>query len=676
MAKKIPTKLEKHGHSRVDDYYWLRDRNDPEVLAYLAAENEYSDRIMAHTKPLEEKLFEEIKARIKQTDMSVPYKRDGYFYYTRYEQGKEYPIFARKKDSLDNPEEIMLDANALAQGHDFFSIGGWALSADQNLMAYAVDTQGRRIFTVHIKNLLTGELLPDVIPNVTENLTWANDDQTLFYAKQEPKTLRAYQIYRHILGTDAAADQLVFEETDETYVAYIYKTKSKKFLMLVSASTLSQEYRYLEADNPLGEFSMFLPRQREHEYSIDHFGDRFLIRTNDQAKNFRLMATPIDKIGKEHWREIVPNRPDVYLGDFEIFADHLVLEERSRGLTQIRVMPWSGGDGYYLPFDEPAFRANIGVNPEFDTTVLRYEYTSMKTPLSIYDYNMVTHERTLLKQEEVLGGFQSSNYVTERLYATAPDGAEVPLSLVYRKGIGRDGQNPLLLYGYGSYGASIDAAFSSPRLSLIDRGFIFAIAHVRGGQELERRWYEQGRLLHKRNTFIDFIACAEYLLREKFTNPEKLFAMGRSAGGLLMGAVANMRPELFKGIVAEVPFVDVITTMLDPTIPLTTGEFDEWGDPSRKEFYDYMLSYSPYDNVEAKKYPNLLATGGLHDPQVQYWEPAKWVAKLRDLKTDDNRVLLKTNMEAGHGGSSGRFRRHRETAFSYVFLLDLAGIKE
>jgi oligopeptidase B len=676
MAKKIPTKLEKHGHSRVDNYYWLRDRNDPEVLAYLEAENEYSDRIMAHTKPLEEKLFEEIKARIKQTDMSVPYKRDGFFYYTRYEQGKEYPIFARKKDSLDNPEEIMLDANALAQGHDFFSIGGWALSADQNLMAYAEDTQGRRIFTVHIKNLLTGELLPDVIPNVTENLVWANDNRTLFYAKQDLKTLRAYQIYRHVLGTDPATDQLVFEEADETYVAYIYKTKSKKFLMVVSASTLSQEYRYLEADSPFGEFTIFLPRQREHEYSIDHFGGRFLIRTNDQAKNFRLMATPIDKIGKEHWREIVPNRPDVYLGDFEIFADHLVLEERSRGLTQIRVMPWSGAEGYYLPFDEPAFRANIGVNPEFDTTVLRYEYTSMKTPLSIYDYNMVTHERTLLKQEEVLGGFDPGNYVTERLYATAPDGAEVPLSLVYRKGIQRDGQNPLLLYGYGSYGASIDAAFSSPRLSLIDRGFIFAIAHVRGGQELERRWYEQGRLLHKRNTFTDFIACAEYLVREKFTNPEKLFAMGRSAGGLLMGAVANMRPELFKGIVAEVPFVDVITTMLDPTIPLTTGEFDEWGDPSRKEFYDYMLSYSPYDNVEAKKYPNLLATAGLHDPQVQYWEPAKWVAKLRDLKTDDNRVLLKTNMEAGHGGSSGRFRRHRETAFSYVFLLDLAGIKE
>jgi oligopeptidase B len=676
MARKIPTELEKHGHLRVDDYYWLRDRDNPEVIAYLEAENERSDRIMAHTKPLEEKLFEEIKARIKQTDMSVPYKREGYFYYTRYEQGKEYPIFARRKGSLDDPEEIMLDANVLAQGHDFFSIGGWALSADQNLMAYAVDTHGRRIFTVYIKNLLTGELLPDTIPDVTENLTWADDNRTLFYAKQDLKTLRAYQIYRHVLGTDAASDQLVFEEADETYVAYIYKTKSKKFLMVVSASTLSQEYRYLEADNPFGQFKIFLPRQREHEYSIDHYGDRFLIRSNDQAKNFRLLATPIDKIGKEHWQEIVPHRSNVYLGDFEIFKDYIVLEERSRGLTQIRVMPWSGGEGYYLPFDEPAFRANVGVNPEFDTTILRYEYTSMKTPLSIYDYNMVTHERTLLKQEEILGGFDSNNYVAERLHATAPDGAEIPISLVYRKALMRDGQNPLLLYGYGSYGASIDAAFSSPRLSLIDRGFIFAIAHVRGGQELERQWYEDGRLLNKKNTFTDFIACAEYLVRERFTSPEKLFAMGRSAGGLLMGAVANMRPDLFKGIVAEVPFVDVITTMLDPTIPLTTGEYDEWGDPNRREFYDYMLSYSPYDNVQAKQYPNLLATGGLHDPQVQYWEPAKWVAKLRDLKTDSNRVLLKTNMEAGHGGSTGRFRRHRETAFSYVFLLDLAGIKE
>ena len=676
MAKKIPAEFEKHGHVRVDDYYWLKDRDNPEVIAYLKAENEYSDRIMAHTKPLEEKIFEEIKSRIAQTDMSVPYRRDGYFYYTRYEQGKEYPIFARRKGSMDQAEQIMLDANLLAQGHDFFSIGGWALSADQSLMAYAVDTQGRRIYTIYIKNLLTGELSPDIIPDVTENLTWADDNQTLFYAKQDLTTLRAHQIYRHRLGSSAESDQLVFEESDETYAAYVYKTKSKKYLMIVSAQTLSQEYRYLEADDPFGEFKIFLPRQREHEYSIDHFADRFLIRTNDQAKNFRLMVTPVEKIGKEHWQEIVPNRQDVYLGDFEIFKDNLVLEERNRGLTQIRVIPWSGGQGYYLAFDEPAYRVNIGANPEFDTTVLRYEYTSMKTPLTIYDYDMVTHERTLLKQEPVLGGFDTSNYVSERLHATAPDGVEVPISLVYRKGLKRDGENPLLLYGYGSYGASIDPAFSSPRLSLIDRGFIFAIAHVRGGQELERQWYDDGRVLKKKNTFTDFIACAEYLVREQFTRPEKLFAMGRSAGGLLMGAVANIRPDLFKGIVAEVPFVDVITTMLDPSIPLTTGEYDEWGDPNQEDVYQYMLSYSPYDNVKAKQYPNLLATGSLHDSQVQYWEPAKWVAKLRDLKTDNNRVLLKTNMEAGHGGSSGRFRRHRETAFSYVFLLDLAGIKD
>ena len=676
MVKKIPTLIDKHGHVRVDDYYWLKERDNPEVVAYLNAENENSDRVMAHTKAFEEKLFEEIKARIKPTDMSVPYKRDGYFYYTRYEAGKEYPVFARRKGSLDQSEEITLDANVLAQGHEFFSIGGWALSADQTLMAYAVDTQGRRIFTIYFKNLQTGELLPDVIPDVTENLTWADDNRTLFYAKQDLKTLRAYQIYRHILGTGVARDQLVFEEPDETYVAYVYKTKSKQFLMIVSAHTLSQEYRYLAADEPSGEFTVFLARQREHEYHVDHFGDRFLIRTNDQAKNFRLMATPIDKIGQEHWQQIVPHRADVYLGDFEIFKDHLVLEERSRGLTQIRVMPWVGGEGYYLPFDEPAFRANVGANPEFDTTILRFEYTSMKTPLSIYDYDMARKTKTLLKQEEVLGGFDSHNYVTERLYAPAADGTEVPLSLVYRKGIKRHGQNPLLLYGYGAYGASIDAAFSSPRLSLIDRGFVYAIAHIRGGQELERQWYENGRLLKKKNTFTDFIACAEYLIREKFTNPEELFAMGRSAGGLLMGAIANMRPDLFKGIVAEVPFVDVVTTMLDPTIPLTTGEYDEWGDPNQREFYDYMLSYSPYDNVEAKKYPHLLATGGLHDSQVPYWEPAKWVAKLRAMKTDNNRILLKTNMEAGHGGSTGRFRRHRETAFSYVFLLDLAGIKE
>jgi oligopeptidase B len=676
MVKRIPTRLEKHGHVRIDDYYWLRERDNPEVIAYLKAENDHAEKQMAHTKALEEKLFAEIKGRIKQTDMSVPFRLDDYFYYTRYEEGKEYPIYARKRGSLDEPEEIMLDANVLAAGHEFFSIGGWSVSFEHNLLAYAVDTQGRRMFTTYVKNLTTGEVLQDIIPQVTENVTWANDNRTFFYSKQDPTTLRPFQIYRHVLGTDPTEDQLVFEENDETYVAHIFKSKSKKFLMMVSAHATSHEYRYLNAHDPFGEFKLFLARERDHEYHIDHFQDRFIIRTNDRAKNFRLAATPVDKPGKEHWQEIIAHRSDVYLGDFEIFRDHLVLEERKRGLTHIRVIPWSGGEGYDLEFDEPAYRADVGTNPEINTTMLRYEYTSMKTPLAICDFEMNTQQRTLLKQEEVLGGFKSEDYESERLYAQAPDGIEIPISIVYRKGMKKDAQSPLLLYGYGAYGLSIDAAFASPRLSLLDRGFIFAIAHVRGGQELGRQWYEDGKLLKKKNTFTDFIACAEFLVREKFTQPDRLFAMGRSAGGLLMGAITNMRPDLFKGIVVEVPFVDVITTMLDPSIPLTTGEYDEWGDPNQREYYFYMLSYSPYDNVEAKDYPNLLITGGLHDSQVQYWEPAKWAAKLRALKTDSSRLLLKTNLDAGHGGASGRFRRHHETAFAYTFLLDLAGIKE
>ena len=677
MVRKIPTPLETHGHTRIDDYYWLRERDNPDVLAFLKAENEFAEKELAQTKALEEKLFQEIKARFKPTDMSVPYRRDNYYYYTRYEAGKEYPIYARKRDSLAAPEEILLDANVLAVGHEFFSIGGWAVSSGHNLLAYAVDTQGRRIHTASIKDLASGAILPDVLPNVTENLVWANDDKTLFYAKQDETTLRQFQICRHEIGTDSHCDSLVFQENDETFVAYMFKSKSKKFLIIVSAQTITQEYRYLDADEPTGEFTIFLPRQRAHEYHIDHFGDRFIIRTNNEAKNFRLMSTRLTDTAKEHWQEIAPHREDVYLSDFDVFQDHLVLEERCRGLTQIRVIPWSGGESYYLEFSEPAYRANLGTNPELDSTVLRFEYTSMKTPLSIYDYDMNTRQRTLLKQEEVLGGgFAMDNYVTERLYARASDGTEIPLSVLYRNGVRKDGQAPLLLYGYGSYGFSLDAAFASPRLSLIDRGFIYAIAHVRGGQELGRRWYEEGKLLNKKTTFTDFIACAEFLVEHSYTSPEKLFAMGRSAGGLLMGAIANMRPELFKGIVAEVPFVDVVTTMLDPSIPLTTGEYDEWGDPHDKEFYHYMLSYSPYDNVEVKNYPHLLVTAGLHDSQVQYWEPAKWVAKLREMKTDKNRLLLKTNMDAGHGGASGRFRRHFETAFSYTFLLDLAGINE
>jgi oligopeptidase B len=676
MVKKIPTRLETHGHVRVDDYYWLRERDNPEVIRYLTEENEFAAKTMAHTEAFEKKLFEEIKSRIKQTDLSVPYKRDDYFYYTRFEEGKEYPIYCRKHGSLDSAEQVMLDGNILAQGHEFFSIGGSAVSSGQDLLAYAIDTQGRRIHTTYVKNLATGDLLPDVIANVTENIAWGNDNRTLFYGKQDQTTLRQHQIWRHIVGTDPASDQLIYQEEDETFSVYTFKTKSKKYLILVSAQTITHEYRYLDADAPLGEFKIFLPRVRGHEYQIDHIDDRFIIRTNDQAKNFRLMTTPVNQPEREHWRELMPHRFDVYLGDFDLFKDYLVLEERARGLTQIRVVPWSGSGAHYLEFGEPAYRAELGANMEMDTNIVRFGYTSMKTPQSIYDYNMETRERTLLKQEEVLGGFNPDNYVTDRLYAPATDGTEIPISLLYRKGLKKDGMNPTLLYGYGSYGASIDAAFASPRLSLVDRGFIFAIAHIRGGQELGRQWYDDGKLLKKKNTFTDFIACAEYLIQRSFTRPDKLFAMGRSAGGLLMGAVSNLRPDLFKGIVAEVPFVDVVTTMLDASIPLTTGEYDEWGDPNKQEFYDYMLSYSPYDHVERKNYPAMLITGGLHDSQVQYWEPAKWVAKLREFKTDNNSVLLKTNMEAGHGGASGRFRRHQETAFSYVFLLDLAGIHE
>jgi len=675
-AKIIAHKLEHHGHTRVDNYYWLRERDNPETIAYLEAENEYTKRAMAHVEELEHKLFEEIKGRIKETDMSVPYKKDDYYYYTRFEEGREYPLHARKRDSLENPEQLMLDVNVLAEGHEFFAVGGRAISFGQNLLAYAVDDQGRRIYTIHFKHLETGEMLADVIPEVTGNMTWANDDRTLFYSKQDPETLRSYRIYRHLLGTDPTEDELVYEEKDDTFSTYVFKTKSKKYLMIASSQTLSDEYRYLDANDPTGEFTIFLPREREHEYSLEHFEDRFFIYTNDQAKNFRLMATPVDKPGKENWEEVIPHRADVLLENFEIFKAHLVLEERHQGLIRIRIIPWRGAEEHYLAFDEPAYLAHVSINPEFDTTVLRYGYTSMTTPSSVYDYDMATRQRVLLKQEEVLGDFDSSNYRTERLHAVARDGVKVPISLVYRKGMEKNGRSPLLLYGYGSYGHSLDASFGSARLSLLDRGFVFAIAHIRGGEEMGRQWYDDGKLLEKRNTFTDFIACAEHLIEQRYTSKDRIFAMGGSAGGLLMGTVVNLRPDLFKGVVTQVPFVDLVTTMLDPSIPLTTGEYDEWGNPNEKQYYDYMLSYSPYDNVEAKDYPHLLVTTGLHDSQVQYWEPAKWVAKLRTTKTDHNRLLLKTNMEAGHGGASGRFKRYREVALDYAFILDLAGIRE
>lgn len=676
MAEKKPKKLETHGHVRVDDYFWLKERDNARVIEYLEAENAYTASVMAPLETLEEKLFDEITGRIKQTDMSVPYRLDDYYYYTRYEEGQEYPVYCRKKGSLESGEEVMLDANVLAKGHEFFQIRGTRVSPDHSIVAYPVDTVGRRFYTIHFKNLETGETLADRIPDVTGSMAWANDNRTLFYGKQHPSTLRSYRIYKHVLGTDSADDPLIYEEQDETFSTYVFRTKSKQYIMIASFQTLSSEYRFLSADDPDGEFKVFLPRERDHEYHVDHFRDHFYIRTNLDAKNFRLMKTPVDNTSRDAWEEVIPHRDDVLLEDFEIFRDHLVLTERKNGLIQIRIMPWDGGGEHYIEFGEPAYLAYVSTNPEFNTTVLRFGYTSMKTPNSIYDYDMVTRTRTLLKQQEVLGGFDPDLYQSERLYAEAPDGARVPVSLVYRKGLEKDGPNPLLLYGYGSYGYSLDATFNSARLSLLDRGFVFAIAHVRGGEELGRTWYEDGKLLNKKNTFTDFIACAEYLIDQGFTNSDRLFAMGGSAGGLLMGAIANMRPDLFKGIVALVPWVDVVTTMLDESIPLTTSEYDEWGNPNQEEYYNYMLSYSPYDNVTAQDYPNMLVTTGLHDSQVQYWEPAKWVAKLRALKTDDNLLLLKTNMEAGHGGRTGRFKRYRDTAFEYAFLLYLAGVAE
>jgi oligopeptidase B len=575
---------------------------------------------------------------------------------------------------MDAPEEIILDANELAEGHGFFSGGPRGVSYDQNIMAFAVDTVGRRFYTIRFKNLATGEILDDVIPNVAGNVAWANDNRTLFYTRQHPETLRWYQIYRHELGTDASQDTLVYEEADEEFSSYVFRTKSKAFIIIRSSQTLSDEHRYLDANDPMGEFAVFLPRERNHEHSIDHYQDHFYVRTNDAAENFRLVRTPVGDTRRSAWEEVIPHREDVLLGSFEIFADYLVVSERKEGLPQIRVLPWKGEGEHYLDFGEPTYWAGIGTNYDFDTKVLRYSYTSMTTPRSVYDYEMDSRERELLKRTEVLGGFDPANYVTERLWATADDGVRVPLSLVYRKGLERDGENPVLLYAYGSYGASMSATFSSSRLSLLDRGFVYAIAHVRGGMEMGRWWYEDGKLLNKKNTFTDFIACGEHLVAAGFTSPGHLYAQGGSAGGLLMGAIANMRPDLFNGVIARVPWVDVVTTMLDASIPLTTSEYDEWGNPNDQEYYEYMLSYSPYDQVEEKDYPNLLVTTGLHDSQVQYWEPAKWVAKLRAMKTDDNRLILKTNMEAGHGGASGRFRRMHETAFIYAFLLDLEGI--
>jgi oligopeptidase B len=675
-AEKIKKELTLHGNTRVDNYFWLNERDNPAVLEYLNKENEYTDHILKDNKELQEKLYQEIIGRIKQTDMSVPYKENGYFYYTRHEEGKEYPVYCRKKENLDAAEEIILNVNEMAKGYDYYAVGGLSVSPDNKLLAYGVDTVSRRLYTLRIRNLETGETLPDEISNTIGSSTWAADSKTLFYSLKDSNTLRPFKILRHFLGLPGEKDVLVYEEEDETYDAYVYKTKSKEYIIIALASTLSSEYRFLKADDPAGSFRVFHPREKELEYDIDHFENRFFIRTNLDAKNFRLMETPVTNTSKSAWKEVIAHRDTVLLESFELFKEYMVLDERINGLTRLRVIRMQDKKEYYIDLREQAYTAWFSANPEFSTELLRFGYSSLTTPNSTFDFNMKTKESVLLKRQEVVGDFNPDRYFSERIFATAGDGSKIPVSLVYRKGIKKDGSNPLLLYGYGSYGFTTDPYFSSVRLSLLDRGFIYAIAHVRGEQIMGRSWYDDGKLLKKKNTFTDFIDCAEFLIKANYTSAEKLMAYGGSAGGLLVGAVVNMKPELFKGVIAAVPFVDVVTTMLDESIPLTTSEYDEWGNPDEKVDYDYMLSYSPYDNVEKKAYPNMLVTTGLHDSQVQYWEPAKWVAKLRDMKTDDNLLLLYTNMETGHSGASGRFETHRETALEYAFLLKLMAIKE
>lgn len=678
VAKKISKTLEKHGDKRNDDYFWLNDRENKEVIGYLNQENEYYEQMTAHTKDFQTRLFEEMKGRIKEDDSSVPYFLNGYWYITRFETGKNYPIYARKKGSLTAEEEILFDCNAMAEGHSYFQLGGMSISQDNQFASFGVDVVGRRIYTIQIKDLKTGKILSDKIENVTGGSTWASDNKTLFYTKQDAQTLRSDKVFKHKLGADASKDVLVYHEKDDTFNVGVSKEKSRKYIVITSSSTLTTEFRTLLADNPEGEFKVFQKRVRGLEYDISHYGDSFYILTNkDKATNFKLMKTPENATAKENWKDLIPHRDDVLLEDIEIFKDYLVVGERSNGLNKIRIMPWNGKGEYYLPFESETYTANISTNPDFDTKVLRYSYQSLGTPSSVIDFNMETKVKEVKKEQEVLGGkFDKNNYTEERVWATAEDGTKIPISMIYKKGIKKDGKNPLLLYAYGSYGATMDPYFSSTRLSLLDRGFVYAIAHIRGGEDMGRLWYENGKLLKKKNTFTDFIDCSKFVIAQNYTSKEHLYAEGGSAGGLLMGAVVNMAPELYKGVIAQVPFVDVITTMLDDTIPLTTGEYDEWGNPNEKKFYDYMKSYSPYDNVKAQDYPNMYVSTGLHDSQVQYWEPAKWVAKLRTLKTDNNVLFLDTNMDAGHGGASGRFEALKELAKEFSFLLDLEGIEK
>lgn len=681
-----PHELAMHGDTRIDNYYWMRltddqknakalDSQTQEVVDYISQENKYTQSSLSHTKKLQNTIFEEMVSRIKKDDESVPYLKNGYYYYSRFEKDLEYRIHCRKKGSLDAEEEIILDENTLAEGYDYFSIGGMSISPDNKWLAFGVDTVSRRVYEVRFKNLKTGDILATSIENSTGSVAWANDSQTVFYTSKNETTLLGEKIWRHKLGTENS-DVMVYHETDETFYNGVYRSKSGKFIIIYHSSTLLTDYQILNANNPDGEFKRFTPRDFDHEYSIDHYKDRFYITTNWKAKNNRLMQTPDTRTGISNWKEVLPHRETVHLLSLEVFKDHLVINERKNGLRQLRMINQQTGNDEYIKFEEETYTSWVSVNEEFDTDILRFSYSSLVTPTSTFDYNMNSGQRSLLKQDEVVGGYDSNKYMSKRMYATARDGNSVPISIVYRKDLKEPEAQNLLLYGYGAYGNTIDPFFRSSRLSLLDRGFIYAIAHIRGGQVFGRQSYDDGKMLNKKNTFYDFIDAGKYLVNQKITNSDKLFALGGSAGGLLIGAVVNMEPSLWKGAIAAVPFVDAVTTMADPTIPLTTGEWKEWGDPRIKKYYDYILSYSPYDQITDTEYPNLLVTSGYYDSQVQYWEPLKYVAKLRDAWQGDNKLYLHMNMEAGHSGKSGRFRRYRESALEYAFLLDLGGIKK
>ncbi|WP_413513853.1 S9 family peptidase [Myroides odoratus] len=678
LAKKVAKELKAHNHIRIDNYFWLNDREDKEVISYLEAEKAYYQESTVHTKELQEALFTEMKNRIKEEDASVPYFFNGYYYITRFEQGKDYPIHSRKKGSLEATEEILFDCNEMAAPYAYFHLRGITVSEDNQWVAYGVDTVSRREYTIYVKNLGTGEILDFAISNTTGSSTWASDNKTLFYSRKDAVTLRSDKIYKREIHTSLKEDVLVYHEKDDTFDTFIYKEKSRKYLVIGSESTLTSEYRILEANNPDGDFRIFQKRERGVEYGISHYGDCFYILTNkDEADNFKLMRCPDLQTTTDTWTELIPHREDVLLEGVDIFKDYLVISERSNGLPHIKIQPWNESEeSYYLPFESETYNAQAQINADFETENFRFVYQSLNTPSSVIDFNMRTKEKEVLKEQAVLGDFDKNNYVEERIWATASDGVRVPISMVYKKGVERKGENPFLLYAYGSYGITMEPYFSTTRLSLLDRGFIYAIAHIRGGEDMGRDWYEEGKLLVKKNTFSDFISCSEYVIEQGYTSKEHLFAEGGSAGGMLMGVIANERPDLYQGVIAQVPFVDVVTTMLDDSIPLTTGEYDEWGNPNEKEYYDYMLSYSPYDNVKAQAYPNMYISTGLHDSQVQYWEPAKWVAKLRDMKTNDKQLYFDINMDTGHGGASGRFESLKEVAKEFAFMFDLEGIRK